>query len=145
MPLLAGQRLKAGQLDRLRPRRYSAVGTSTVAGPLTNGDIPGCTITLTTETANAEYHIIGVFDIRATLGSAGTATGRAAIDGAMQSPLATFNAPDASGRNTVAQQWTGTIPTAGSHTIKLVATLTNSTQEAVGVNSSVVVIIQEVV
>ncbi|MFI1942065.1 hypothetical protein ACH44C_33645 [Streptomyces purpureus] len=144
MPFYAGQRLTAGQMGRIQPRPTTAVGTATLTGPQTNADIPGATVTVTTETANATYKALAVFDLRATIASTGTALGRMSLDGVPQNPLATYNTPAASGRATVVQVYQGTLPTVGSHTLKLVATLAAS-QEAVGVNSSIMVDILEVI
>ncbi|MFF9688993.1 hypothetical protein [Streptomyces sp. NPDC014623] len=143
MPILAGQTVTAGQLNRLQPKVYWAQGSGSIVGPATNADIPSATVTLTAETAGATYTAVCTFDTNVTLNGSGTWLGRMALDGVGQNPVSTMNEPTAPGRAASTQTYSGTL-TAGSHTLKLIASpqLNQVTQ---GVNSSILVTIYEVV
>lgn len=143
MGFLAGQTVTAGQLDRIQPKKYSAIGSGTLTGPQTNADVVDATVTMTTETA-ATYVAWCVWDNNTVGASTGTFLGRLNIDGVNQSPLATAADPDSSARVTAAQSYHGVLAAAGSHTFKLVASpLTN--QQVQGVNCSIIVEITEVI
>lgn len=144
MPILAGQTITETTLNRLRPKTYFAVGSGQVVGALTNADVTDATITLTTETAGAEYEAECVWDFDATATGTGNSSARMALDGLPQTPLATFGGNDTAERASVAQNYHGTLPTAGSHTFKLLASPVAGHQVQ-GVNSSIKVTIKEVV
>lgn len=144
MPIYAGQNVTAGQLNRIQPVPYSAVGSGTVTGPQSNADVTGATITLTTLTSGATYKAWCVWDVNVTGAATGTWLGRMALGGVGQSPLATMNHPASNGRGTPTQTYHGTLGAAGSYTFKLIASpLAN--QVVQGVNCSIVVEISEVV
>ncbi|MFE0270804.1 hypothetical protein ACFWZY_01490 [Streptomyces sp. NPDC058992] len=144
MPFLAGQVVTAGQMDRIQPRPYSAAGSGTVAAGSTNADVTGATITLTTQTANAVFKAVCVWDFNTTGVPGGSSTARLALDGVGQSPLATWRGDAANERGTVSQAYHGTVASAGSHTFKLIASTATNT-EVLGANCSIVVEITEVV
>lgn len=144
MPILAGQRVTGGQLNRIQPKKDFVVGSGTMSGPQTNADVTGATITLTTETAGARYAVWCVWDINNSGAPGGSANGRMALDGTPQTPLATFHDADAVGRGTSPQNYSGTLATVGAHTFKLVAS-PSSGQQVQGVNCSMIVEITEVV
>jgi hypothetical protein len=143
VPFLAGQIVKAGMLNRLQPKKYSAIGTGTLTGPLTNVDVPNATVTMTTETA-ATYVAWCVWDDNTTSPSSGTQLGRLAIDGLNQSPLSVAADPAGNARGTVAQNYHGVLTAAGTHTFKLVASPLTG-QQVQGVNCSIIVEITEVI
>lgn len=144
MPILAGQTVTETMLNRLQSKTYSAAGSGTLAGAVTNADVPSATITLTTETAGAEYEAECVWDFDATVAGPGNSSARMALDGTPLTPLATFGGNDTAERSTVAQSYHGTIPTAGIHTFKLLASPVAGHQVQ-GVNSFIKVTIKEVV
>ncbi|NUK22076.1 hypothetical protein [Streptomyces lunaelactis] len=144
MPLLAGQIFKASQANHLRPTKYSAVGTGTLTGAVSNTDVPDATITLTTETDGAEYSAWCVWDVDLSGATTGLGFGRLNLDGSNLNPLSTYAQEVTTDRLTVPQNYRGTIPTAGTHTFKLVATLV-ANQQILGVNTSILVEIAEVV
>lgn len=143
MPILAGQVVTAAQLNRLQPKKYSAVGSGTLTGPLSNADVTGATITVAAETA-ASYTVWCVWDTNTTAINSGTQIGRLAIDGVNQSPLGVTADPDSGARNGAAQTYQGTLTAPGSHTFKLVASPLTG-QQVQGVNCSILVEITEVV
>lgn len=144
MAILAGERLTAGRVNRLQPRTYPiAIGTGTVPASSTNADVPGATITLTTETAGATFKVWAVFDFNSLGASAASSTGRLVVDGVNQLPLVVFRGDAAADRGTQAQNYTGTLAAAGSHTFKLIASTSTNT-ECLGSNTSLVVEITEV-
>ena len=144
MPILAGQVVTAQQLTRLQPVSYSAAGSGTVVASSTNADVPSASITLTTETAGAVYKAWCVWDFNTTAAPGASSTGRLALDGVGQSPLATFRGDNSAERGTVGQVYRGTVASAGSHTFKLIVTTATNT-ECLGANCHVVVEITEVV
>lgn len=123
MGFLAGDLLTAQRLNRLKPTPYFKVATGTLAAGLTLTDVPGVTITFTTETDLAEVQVWWFMD--ADLSGATTSTGnsRVLLDNVTPSDtFAMFGAEVATDRATTGQQHKFTIPTAGSHTIKVQAT-----------------------
>lgn len=148
MPILAGQIVTAGQLNRLQPKTYRAAASSALAGPVTNVDVPGAAITLTTEKPGATYVIDAWYDVRVT-STAGTAlgSGNIRVDGAIEAEYAVFRDSHAGSANgsgsSIGHTYRGVLPAAGLHTIKLVASPSNGQQ--VNIYSSLTVTIYEVV
>lgn len=143
MPIPAGGIVTAGQLARIQPKKYGAVGSGSIVGPSANADVASATVTMVTETA-ASYVAWCIWDVNVTAPTTGTWLGRMALDGTNQSPLGTMNHPANTGRGMPVQMYTGTLAAAGSHTFKLVASpLTGQTVQ--GVNCSIVVEITEIV
>lgn len=146
MPILAGQKVTASQLMRLQPRTFDAVGTTTQAGPVTDADVAGATVTFTTSTANAVAVVNCSFDYEFTAATTTLGSGRLNVDGVGESRYATFqqgpgNADD---RATTAQSYRVTLASAGSHTLKLTCTLPTN-MRLTGVYTSLVVTVYEVV
>lgn len=144
MAFLAGEKVTAARLNRLQPKTYRAAATSTLSGPSTNGDVPGATVTFTTEAADAEYVAHAVFDYRMTGTPTTLGSGNIHVDSVLQAEYATFrDGGGSSGTSaTVAQVYRGTLSAAGSHTIKLVASPVTGQQ--VNIYSSITVTIHEV-
>lgn len=143
MAFLAGERITATRLNRLQPVVYGAIGTSTVAASSTNTDVPSATVSVTNSTVNAVYKAWCVWDFNATGIPGASSTGRMAIDGVGQSPLATFRGDAANERGTVIAVYEGVLTTAATRTFKIIAT-TSTNVEVQGVNSSITVEITEV-
>lgn len=143
MSIAAGDRITADRLNNLKTSTYYAVGSGTVAASSTNADVTDATVTFTTLTANATYRAWCVWDYLASGTPAAVSTARLNVDGANQTPLATFQATGATERDTVAQNYSDTLASAGSHTLKLVAT-TSTNVTVQGSNSSIMVAIEEV-
>lgn len=120
MPIPAGGIITAGQLARIQPQQYIAAATSALTASTTYAVIPGCTITLTTSTANATWTATGVFDCSVTtIHTSNLMVGRLTVDGASQSGLA-IHAMDTLDRDTVAMLWGGgTLAAAGLHTFSM--------------------------
>ncbi|MCM2394366.1 hypothetical protein [Streptomyces albipurpureus] len=144
MPILAGQIVTAGQLNRLKPTVYFAVGSAAHTGPATNIDITGAAINLVTEVPGATYEAECVWDADTIGTGAATGTARLHVDGANLSPLAVFSDAVTSDRGTFSQNYSGTLPAAGAHLFKLVAS-PGTDQRIQGVNCSIKVTIHEVV
>lgn len=144
MPFLAGEIVEAERLNMLQPSTYHAIGSGTIAASQTNATVTDATVTFDTLTANAKYKAVCVWDYNAAGTPAATSTARMRVDGATQSPLATFNATGATERNTVTQTYHGTLTTPGSHTLDLIATTSTNTS-VLGVNCSILVTVSEVV
>lgn len=143
MAFSPGDDVDAERLNRLQIRPYYAVGTAALVGAASNADVPGATVTFTTETANATYLAFCVWDVDISGATTATGTARLAVDGSAVSPLATFGQEVATDRLTVSQNYSGSLGSAGSHTLKLVASPAAS-QTIQGVNSSILVIVVEV-
>lgn len=144
MSILAGEIVTAARLQRLQPVTYYAQGSGTLVGASSNGDVPSATVTFNTATANAVYVATGVWDIDIVTATTAITTARIAVDGTVQSPLMTYAGEVATDRATVTQTYRGTLATAGSHTIKLVASPPANVQIQ-GANSSIAVTIYEIV
>lgn len=143
MAFATGNRITAARLNRLQPATYFAVGSGTVAGGSTNADVPDATITLATATA-AVYTVQAVWDVDLSGATTALWLGRLSVDGALQTPLATYAGEVSTDRATVPQLYRGTFAAAGSHTLKLVTT-TAANQTVQGLNTSILVTIYEVV
>lgn len=144
MTILAGEIITAARLQRLQPVTYYAIGSGTLAGAATNGDVPSATVTFDTDVANAVYMVTGVWDWDIVTATTATGTARIMVDGAVASPLCTFAGAVSTDRGTVTQSYQGTLAATGSHTIKLVASPA-ANQQIQGANSSISVTIYEVV
>jgi hypothetical protein len=146
MPILAGQIVTAAQLNRLQPKSYRAVGSTTLSGAVTNADVPGASVTFTTETTDAVYVAHASFDPRIYQNTqSGLNAGNIMVDGVIGNEYAIFR--DGGGSTgtamSVSQTYRGTLGAAGSHTIKLVANLLANVQ--LNVYASLTVTIYEVV
>jgi hypothetical protein len=127
MPILAGDRVTAAQLNRLQTKTFAAVATSTLAASSTDADIVGASVTFTTETDDAIFEAIGDFQVIWTGAGTSSAVGKIALDGNIQAgQIATRQAPGTAADNgdsaAMSRTWRGTLGTAGSHTIRLVGT-----------------------
>lgn len=120
MAFLAGERITAARLNRLRPSSYFAQASSSLTRTdTTYADIPGATVTFTTVAASAEYTVTGVFDCAVGTVSASTRMlGRIVTDGNAELGFA-IHEMDTLDRDTDTTVAKGTLTTAGSHTIKL--------------------------
>lgn len=120
MTILAGQKVTAAELNRLRTKKYHGECTTALTKTdATFADIAGCSITLTTETAGATYSVVGIFDCAVGTSSASTRMlGRLNVDGAIGTGFGVHEM-DNLDRDTVGMTWQGTLAAAGAHTIKL--------------------------
>ncbi|MFH9134446.1 hypothetical protein [Streptomyces sp. NPDC017524] len=119
MPILAGQNVTAGQLNRLQPRQFSAAATSALSASTTYALIPGCSLTLPSTAATAAWTATGVFDCSVTTThTTNLMVGRLVVDTVAQAGLA-VHAMDTLDRDTVAMLWSGTFAAAGSHTLQM--------------------------
>lgn len=119
MPLGAAAKLRASTANLFQPAEYSALCTVDLPAGSTGVDITGATVTFTTINANAAFTARATFDVDLTGAATTTSTGFLVVDGAVQSAEAHFAAEVSTDRGTCYQQWTGTLATPGSHTIKL--------------------------
>lgn len=98
----------------------SAVCTTNVDLLTAEVDVTGATVTFNTVRPNAKYMCFGSFYFSAIAASSGVASGKLSVDGVVQSAKANFT-----GTNTVpdrtnsSQNWSGTLASIGSHTLKL--------------------------
>ena len=124
MPIASGQRVTAGQLNRMQPTTYRAVGSALQSGPLSNTDVTGCSVTLTTTAPNAVVVVTATFYFVFTGAGTTSASGRLAVNGVLENEFAIFGQdPGASAdRATPTQSYRVVLPAAGSHTLKLTAT-----------------------
>jgi hypothetical protein len=131
MSFTAGQKLAASDLDQIGSTVFQFIGAKQSTASITMGtsftDLTGTSVTFTTQYANTKVAIWGVFDVKYSnnvdIGVGGALfVGAAFVDGVSlaTSGEAHFNGVEC----TVAQQWSTTLPLAGSHTIKLGAVRT---------------------
>lgn len=127
MSFLAGQRVTAGQLNRVQPTSYLAAATGPLAvATSTYADIPGATVTFTTQAFGAQYTAWGVFDASVTTTSASILMlGHLQVDGVTDTGVAVHGMAVAN-RDTVAMMWQGTLGAAGSHTLSLQGALSGA-------------------
>lgn len=119
--ILAGEIVTGGRLMRLQTRTYNISPSGNLTVTTSVQDIPGCSITLTTETDNAGYAVSAAVDCSVTSTDASSLIeARLEIDGVEQLGRA-VHAMDTATRDTVSQFWDGTLTSAGSHTFKLTA------------------------
>ena len=119
MAFFAGEIVTATRLNRLQPVSYGVAASGALTLTTTVTDVPGATITLNTLTANAVYKAWAVFDmVVVTAATGNNMNGYLSVDGAQQTAVAAHEMV-AADLDTVAQQWRGTLATAGSHTLKL--------------------------
>lgn len=123
MGFAAGETVTAGKLNRLQPKTYFGVSSSDLAGAVTDTDIPGCTVTFTTVTDNATFDATGFVDFDNTGAITSVATAVLVVDGAAQSGLIVYQQGLSSDQMSPGGMWNGTLAAAGSHTLKLIATL----------------------
>ncbi len=146
VPILAGQTLTAGVLNRLQPKTYRAKQTSAINNAQSAADLPGVSVTFTTETAGAKAVAEWFVDARNL--SAGAAASAmfvyALLDGVTSSDTyAGFRGSAASEQANVSACMDFTIAAAGSHTIKL---QTNQVlNHSINVYTSLLVTVYEVV
>lgn len=146
MPFLAGQTVKAGQLNRMQPVPYEATGSSNLALTTTEADVPGASITLSTGTANARYVVTGTFSFDITSANTALAEGILHVDGAQASGNARWSGEVTTDFGSATQQWSGTLASAGSHTLKLRSVMSSGTGiQVLGAFTRIIVTIYEVV
>lgn len=146
MPILSGQVVTANDLNHLKPTTYLAAQTADVSGSVTDTDLTGLTITLTTETDNAIYLATCFLDFDHSASTSTVALGKFVVDGSTQSGEVVYQQGTAvtTDRMTPGNTWRGTLATAGSHTLKMIATIpANITCHLT--NSKLHVVIYEVV
>ena len=127
MTLSAGTALSASVANRFQPIEYFATATVDLPASSTDVDITGATITFMTQTANAAYTVEAVFDMDLTGATTSIMRGKCVVDGTTQAAEAIYEAAVTTDRSTVSQQWKGTLPSAGAHTIKLRGTIPATT------------------
>lgn len=126
----SGGRIKAANTPA--PYLLSAPCTSALTSSSTTlTDIPGCTVTFTTANPNASVLVTGIFDIDVATSGGSVALGYCVVDGAVQNGQATQQLATTATRNTCAQVWNVSLPTAGTHTIKLQGALSVAVGSAV--------------
>lgn len=144
MSFSPGQFITAQRLNRLQPKPYWAQASSTVAASSTNADVPGCSVSFTTETDNAQAEVIVTGAFYASGVPAAISSVVAVLDTSTVSPNFAISQPAANGDKLQgAAGWLVTIPLAGIHAIK--ARASTSTNTVVQVYSGISVTVYEVV
>lgn len=146
MAILAGEIVSAGRLGWLQPTTYAVTPSGPLVLSTSVQDIPGCSITLTTATANAGFAVTADVDcVVTTVNTTTLIEARLVIDGVDQAGRTTY-AMDTLDRGTVAGLWDGTLGSAGSHTFKLVAAMNGAGAGSIqSSNTKLRVVITEVV
>lgn len=124
MALLAGDILTAQKAGRLKPTPYWKAATGSLgASSGSNADVPGATITFNTETNLAVVQVVWFVDADLSGATTTSMSSRTLLDNITPSDtFAMFGAEVGTDRGTPGQSHMFTIPTAGSHTIKVQAT-----------------------
>lgn len=119
MAILAGEIVTAGRLGRIQPKTYSVTPSGNLTVTNVAQDIPGCSITVVTETAGATFAVTVAVDcLVSTADATSLIEARLNVDGVEQSGRTTHAMDDAD-RDTVAGLWDGTLGSAGNHTFTL--------------------------
>ena len=127
MAFLAGDILTAQRINRLQPKSYPAIKSSgNVAASQSAVDVPGLAQAFTTETNGATVDVWWFVDMLN-----GTTPPLASVQGSTRAFLDSVTGSDEftvwtqvtdRGRGQIGNVWTFTVPTAGAHSIKIVAT-----------------------
>jgi hypothetical protein len=134
MAFQAGQKVTAAQLNRLQPAVYfTQTSSGTTFSTTTLTDVPGGSVTFTTQNANATYLAQANFSYKTV--TAGTASpftrGALLVDGVQASGESRWSegatGSDSGDYDMAPKSWSGTLPAAGSHTLKLQCALSNVT------------------
>ncbi|MET7412525.1 hypothetical protein [Streptomyces rubiginosohelvolus] len=146
MPILAGQIITAGQLNRLQPVPYEVTGISNLNPvPVAEADVPGALLSITTLAANAFFTATGTFSFDTISATSTFAEGRLRVDGANASGAARWSGPAATDFGPAAQQWSGTLAAAGIHTFQLRAAANSGADiQLLGAYTKLQVVIYEV-
>lgn len=103
-----------------------AQASSNLVCTTTITDVPGATVTITTQVANTVVMVQGVFDFSAiNMTAAHVGQGSLAVDGStVANPKALYTGytpgvANSNFRSTITQVWLVTLASAGSHTLKL--------------------------
>lgn len=147
MPFAALQKVRVTQLNNLIVTTYEAECDSTLTLSTTSTNVSGTAITVVTTTNGARWRAWGTFDARAFTGGAAVMQGRLEVDGVEEGREAIMNGASTGDRATIGQTWSGTIPSAGSITIRLrgVKSANVGTLRFEAVHTSLLVEVQEVV
>lgn len=122
MAFQAFERITAARLNRLKSKTYWAQASSGVAAGAGLVDIPGCSVTFTVETANAELRIDWSADFDLTGASTALASVRPVIVGGASSPVyAVYQQGVSTDRGSAGNTWVTNVATPGSYTVKLQA------------------------
>lgn len=144
MAIQTGQKITPALLRRLRPAIYTVSASGDLNGAATTADIPGCSITFTTETAGASWLAEGYFDADNLGAVTALMLGYCDVDGVIQTGQAPCGDEVATDRHSASQVWSGAFAAAGVHTIKLKGTVAANQSFRTG-NTRLTVTIQEVV
>ncbi|MEU3318844.1 hypothetical protein [Streptomyces sp. NPDC006785] len=145
MPILSGQTVTAGQLNRLRPTPYEVTASSNLALTTTETDVPGASINLNTTAANAIYVATGTFGFDITSSNTNYAEGILHVDGAQASGNARWSGEVNTDFGPGTQQWSGTLAAAGAHTLKLRGSMSSGTGiQLLGAFTRLIVVVYEV-
>ncbi|MFI8817452.1 MULTISPECIES: hypothetical protein [unclassified Streptomyces] len=134
MPIYAGSIVTAGQLTRMQPRPYyQQAGSGTDLSTTAFVDIAGCSVSVSTLAPGALYtvHANFSFDTITAVASGPYTRGALSVDGVIQSGEARWSegttGSDGSDYSMNSKSWSGTLATAGAHTLKLVGALNSAT------------------
>lgn len=143
--ILSGQIVTAADLNHLKPATYAANSTAALAGIVVDTDLTGATVTFDTETDNAVYVVNGSFGCDWNGAATAFILGKLSVDGAIQSheSQVQLSGGAAGDRLHGAQNWRGTLATAGPHTIKLVGSVGDVDQQLTTPHCTLIITIYE--
>ena len=122
---LSDKRLWLSQAQNPQGIRALGAGCSSVQGLGTSPvDVPGCSITFTTYRPNVQVMAFGVFDFSFVGSTFKEMDGFLNVDGTLQTARAQLVDGSNGVRRHCPQNWTVTLASAGTHTIKLQADVT---------------------
>lgn len=133
MPILAGQTVTAGQLNRMQPTPYYEQAQSATAITTTSFVVVGdCSITLDTLAPNAIFTCQGNFSYDTQTAVSNVYTrGALFVDGVQQSGESRWSEGSSGGDvgdfDMAGKAWSGVLASAGSHTLDLRCALNTAT------------------
>lgn len=100
---------------------HEAACSLTLALTTSDQDVAGASVTFSTNSSNAVYSVVASFDAYLAAAGAGvTFIGSLMVDGVLDAGGSfTFSGQTTGDRGTICGIWTGTLPSSGSHTLKL--------------------------
>jgi hypothetical protein len=143
MSFSPGQFITAQRINRLQPKSYWAAASGTVPVSSTNADVPGCTMSITVETAGATASFAWSTAFYNT-GAATTLSSSRVLWDVNASPVLALNEDSATtDRGQGAMVWQTLIGTAGTYTFKM--QVSTAALTLVQVYSAMTVVIYDIV
>jgi hypothetical protein len=136
MAFQAGDPLTAAQINNITTKYLEARSSADEVPDTTLTDVNGATVTFTTALANTVVRVESFWDLNIATGA--TYIGTLYVDGVVEATGECHANVSATARMSLAQGWTVTLASAGSHTLKLRRVMTaNVTANLFGTHTKI--------